>query len=278
MAINTSIDYLQELIKKEYNDQSKPEFKLTDHDTITVCSLIDVEKSNQYCNKINYPLSKFHLSTKFMDKWNPLCTNKRGLALCHGHNHYVKELAQVTSVKYWYMVDRNKYSNPDYIADASNDNDMVYLPSEYFDVVFIVFCPLAQKDRTEQYQIYNILKNCHRIIKPNGKLIINNLPSLFYNFLNDNQFSEICKRIDDYFVDNPELDDPIFKRNYKDINIKYRRIMQLIIKSKNRFPMTNALKIYIYNYAINIIKELLVKYNYEYVEINKHMLIAKPIN
>ncbi|XWV26241.1 hypothetical protein QJ857_gp0835 [Tupanvirus soda lake] len=167
-------------------------------------------------SKILRPLSIFHkTSINTTNRYT-----KRCLALCHGHNHNHKFLSKIMGDCYWYMVDKDincywymvdKDINcyPDYICDVSRDEDMMYFPDCYFDVIISLHYPIG--NNIEGYN--NMLKILSRIIKPSGKIFLTELPKLFFWFMNSNEYTILVNNINQILGE--EVIDDYFKKLIK---------------------------------------------------------------
>lgn len=102
------------------------------------------------------------------------------LALCHGHNHSTEVLCKIKGRCYWYMVDIDKDSYPDYVCDVADKQGMSYFPDDYFDVVLLAYYPMGIGDN--HFNLSDILQNINKIVK-NGRVYLYGIPHTYYLFI-----------------------------------------------------------------------------------------------
>ena len=137
---------------------------------------------------IRYPEVKSHTGVK------------KGLALCHGHNHSNKVFRIFTDINFWYYVDINPDNFPDYVADASDQIAMKYFPDKYFDCILFPFCQVILDNKL---QYLDMLRNSYRILKDDGVVYSNALPKLFFKFLSKKKYQKLVSMTNEIIgIDN----------------------------------------------------------------------------
>jgi hypothetical protein len=95
--------------------------------------IVKYESDEKYNKNIIRPLSSFKSASDFFQ------SNKKnariGLVLCHGHNHSIEIFKKIKFINYWYMIDKNINTWPDYICDVTNKSDLEYFPNNFFDCI-----------------------------------------------------------------------------------------------------------------------------------------------
>lgn len=172
------------------NLQAIPENNLVSLDNSILNNILNFEHTHH--DQFLRPLSAFHKATSNRDGTDDI-RKLRCLALCHGHNHSYKILSTIKGNCFWYMADKKKDAYPDYVCDISNEMDMSIFPDNYFDIIINVFCPLIG-DINKNHS--NILNNASRMIKPDGKIYLTELPDLFYKLLNKHDYLALIKIVD----------------------------------------------------------------------------------
>lgn len=88
----------------------------------------------------------------------------RDLVLCHGHGHVRHpHLPKQTPI----YLDINPVARPDILGDIRHISFMSRLPENYFDRVFLTYCPPPYAFHFSTNRIY---RNILRILKPGGEL------------------------------------------------------------------------------------------------------------
>lgn len=145
--------------------------------------LIAFEKKSPYCGNIIKKLSEFN-------NYVSNSKNKKiGLVLCHGHKHGYAVLKNYKIVDYWYFIDIDPETNPDYICDVCDPNALEYFPDNFFDCIMSAYCPIG--DMRNRY--FSVMTSLKRTLKRNGVIVSLELPKLFYWFFNKNQLNQISK-------------------------------------------------------------------------------------
>ncbi|AAV50291.1 hypothetical protein [Acanthamoeba castellanii mimivirus] len=139
------------------------------------------ESDEDYISYINRPLGLFNA---YINTYvGP--DIKTGLALCHGHNHSIEKFKKIKFINYWYLIDGDAYSFPDYICDLTDIKQLEYFPDDFFDCIMSIYCRVVDTDDNLQY--FNILDNVKRILKHDGFFISTELERLFFRFMNDDE-------------------------------------------------------------------------------------------
>jgi len=88
----------------------------------------------------------------------------RELVLCHGHGHSRHpHLPKKTPI----YLDLNPVARPDILGDIRHIGFMSRLPEDYFERVYLTYCP---PPHAFHYSTQRIYRNIHRILKPGGQL------------------------------------------------------------------------------------------------------------
>jgi hypothetical protein len=201
---------------------------------------------------------------------------KKGLAICHGHNHTNKFFQEIKSVHFWYMVDVNINAYPDYIANAADYNHMQYFPDKYFDCVLFPHCPIVSCGK---FQYLDMLKNVHRILKHDGVILLTELPMLFFNLLVPEQYDMLVTVTDSLIgIDNIEE----YKKQYQLLwNSNYNDEKQLyasIFMDTYRGPGWESYYKFLNEFALEFTKKILADLKFEYINEQYPFIICKPIN
>lgn len=156
----------------------------------------------------------------------------RCLALCHGHNHSHMLLSSIKENCFWYMVDNNINSYPDYVCDVSNKEDMSIFPNDYFDYVMTLHFPVGIKENKYKYD--NILNNIRRIIKPEGKIYLTELPRTFFHLLDSDDYLGLYDIIDE-IIDEHEFNDLalVFSKKFPKQKVTQKKIYDELIHGGN---------------------------------------------
>ncbi len=147
------------------------------------------ETDEKYASYINRPLGwlNAYINTYVGSE------TKIGLALCHGHNHSIEKFKKIKFINYWYLIDSDGFSFPDYICDLTNVKQVEYLPDEFFDCIMSIYCRVIDDDDKLQY--FNILDNVKRTLKPHGFFISTELSGLFFRFMNNDELVSINQKL-----------------------------------------------------------------------------------
>lgn len=119
-------------------------------------------------------------------------TTMKGLLLCHGHNHSTQVYSLFPIVKFWYLIDGQKDTYPDYVADVTDEDDMAYFKDNTFDYIVAAYCPI-HSDSVTFSRTLNIMR---RIGKPDVTICFPSLYSFFYDLATKSQVRQINKQID----------------------------------------------------------------------------------
>ena len=238
----------------------------------------DTEDLGIYNKNIFKPLSNFHAFIEEIERPRHVYLDnidkhlRRGIVLCHGHNHSNHTLRKIKFINYWYYIDGDPESHPDYYADVSSINDMNYFPNEYFDCVLSLYCPVG-RDKI----LYNILSISHRILKKNGVILFTEMPRLFFHYINNNHYQYIIDII------HNTIDDATFeglKKEYQEIygtDVIDKNFYNELMTNNFDYPQKLAINKIINKFAKKITKQLLLENNFRYVDIKNNFLIAKKI-
>ena len=165
----------------------------TINEPIDMNSIIAFENNPAYAKNINRPFSIFHNTSDYYE--NHLFV-KRGLAICHGHNHSLETLRKIKFINYWYFIDILPDTYPDYIADAADIESMKYFPDDYFYTIVTEYCPVVRpRTGLNEPQFIDILKNLHRILREDGYLFLTGFPFLIFWLIAPAGFDGIKKHI-----------------------------------------------------------------------------------
>ena len=110
--------------------------------------VIKKEQDKKFKKKILKPLSEFEHYIEEQHASFPKNNKKyrKGLVLCHGHKHSNEIISKIKFIEHWYMVDIDKNTHPDYIADAANSEDMSYFPDNFFDSILTEYCTVIDHE------------------------------------------------------------------------------------------------------------------------------------
>lgn len=210
--------------------------------------ILTFEANNK--SKFLRPFSVYHKATSNKDGSDNI-RKLRCLALCHGHNHSNIILSTINGNCFWYMVNINKNSYPDYVCDISDGIDMSIFPNKYFDIIINLGFPLGDKDN--KYKYPNILINIRRIIKPQGKIFLVELPHLFYYLLDNDEYLNLIDLVDEIidpvefnkiklelirkFPEKNYTDNKVYSEIIFGINIKYEEINKIINEKSMDFTL-----------------------------------------
>lgn len=240
--------------------------------------IISVEETGNLIRKIIRPLSIFHMFIKEGKSQASLENKvlyKKGLVLCHGHNHTNKLISQIDDINYWYYVDCNLTVWPDYIVDISDESAMAYFPNNYFDCILSLHCPVNSIINGEYILQYpSILKNVHRMLKSDGRLILTELPRLFFWFITDT-YLEIIKKKIHTTISNKDF--ALFKEALLEVepNCTDKDIYFEMIAGNYDGPNYNILENMLAKHSIQISKNFLLENGYKFEKISGKFLIAK---
>jgi len=115
--------------------------------------------------------------------------NLKTLIVCHGHRHPSHAFLPI---KNSLLLDINPACVPDILGDMRNPNFMKRLPAEYFDVIYLVYCPPPSPVHARNHHMWMNLK---RLIKPNGKIISNYVFGMYFRKLKRRSREELQNRI-----------------------------------------------------------------------------------
>lgn len=254
------------------------------------------QQTPKYLCQINRPLDAYHSVTK---NTNSNDDHKRSLALCHGHNHSIEILSKISNAKYWYMVDYDITCYPDYVGDVSSKSHMSYFPDQYFDIIVSAYC-FVGKDRGVKY--IKMLKNISRIIKPDGRIYLTELPGLFYWFIDTDIINKLKGKImkiigeqnfneykdllikeytettinilgEETFSKNKKTFEEEIVESFNDDEV-YSEILCQNYYGENEELVNEMLK----KKSIKYTKIILEKYGFEIVEMNNLFLVIKLSN
>lgn len=240
--------------------------------------LVKSEK-NMDMARVLRPLSSFYGTLEYFKsiQHEPLKKLRKGLALCHGHNHSYDVFKKIKFINYWYLVDKNSYSWPDYICDAADAKAMSYFPDNFFDCVLTIYCPAI--DEKYNIQFTNFFINIHRILKKNGVLLLTELPGLFYWFINRNDFDLVKKQVDEIIGKNNinKFKNESTRFNFMNRDADFDIYVEILVKN---YQGENKEKLddFIDKISIQYTKKILSENNFEFVMLKGNYLVAKPIN
>lgn len=237
--------------------------------------MLKYEKNNK---NILRPLSALdlmitnQLTSSFYLETNNMQNHKIGLALCHGHMHKINTLSKIKSIDYWYMVDNNNITYPDYVCDITNVELMKYFPDNYFDVTLSVYCNM-------DINIKNYFAIINRITKLKGYYVSTEFPALAFWTYKSNDTQIIINIINKY-IDNKTM--VMLYNKYKnecgfpnhfDVTFMYPSIIggnfeyeskSIVIKKINKFNLQCT-------------KKLLKQYNFKFIMIKNKLLISQKV-
>ena len=96
----------------------------------------------RYHTTVNRSIKDYEKWIKLDERIHGVTHYRRGLALCHGHNHSIAKFRDFPNVNYWYLVDAYDKVAPDYVCDMTDIDGMSYLPDDYFDTVVWMACAM----------------------------------------------------------------------------------------------------------------------------------------
>lgn len=236
------------------------------NNTIDINVIYSFENDPRYKVNINRPFSMFHNTS---DDYEFHKFTKRGLAICHGHNHSMKTLKKIKFINYWYFIDMRPDTFPDYIADVADSESMKYFPDNYFYCILSEYCPVTNINETfDKLQFIDILKNVHRILNNDGYLLLTELPGLFFHFITNQQYNEIIDkvyeilgkdiiiRIIEQSVDDARtLPEELRKDYLKDIDIFNQILMGAYTGGPNSSEVNTYIKKISMKYTTNVLKK-----------------------
>ncbi|QGR54387.1 hypothetical protein [Moumouvirus maliensis] len=205
------------------------------------------ETDQNYIPYINRPLGWVNA---FINEYTSPNT-KIGLALCHGHNHSIKKFKKIKFINYWYMVDGNGFSFPDYVCDLTNAKQVEYLPDEFFDCIMSIYCRVI--DGNDKLQYFNMLDNVKRTLKPHGFFISTEIIGLFYRFMEDDELFLVNDQLIK-FADKDELNEYINKFDKKS---HFGEENNILTEKQKTFIILNYFMFRKHN--IDIIKHIIIK-------------------
>lgn len=191
-----------------------------------------------------------------------------GLALCHGHMHTIKTLAKIKDNDYWYCVDRNPYTYPDYVCDITDVNNMLYFPDSYFNVVLSEYCYMRDLDFDKYFSII------HRVLKNNGIFISTELPSIVFNAFDSITMQIACDIIDEHFGE--EGINSLFIE-YKDKLSNKDDLYRSILLGNFKYFGKKKLMEKINHIKLEFTKKLLIDHQFKFVKIQGKFLIAEKL-
>ena len=255
---------------------SKTEIKKMEKELVQFDQLKQImrfEESSLSPYYLSRPLSTFHvfINDPYRNEYGGKTYKRKGLVICHGHNYNNEIISKIKFIKNWYYVDANRGTNPDLVADITNEYHMSYFPDNYFDCVLSVNCPVS----SEQLSLIHI----HRIIKKNGVFCTTGLPGLFFWFISDDEFNDLIQQINEII---PEENLKLFKKELLGYGILgpdsdtysfYRNII-LNYNGNDREEMLKLIDKVSMNYTLRF----LGKNNFEFIGIKSGILFATPIN
>lgn len=229
--------------------------------------LAKYENDSNYFKNIIRPLS---LLINFINNYySP--DEKIGLVLCHGHNYSIEYLKKF-KLNFWYMIDISIIAFPDYVCDITDKKQLEYFPDKIFDCVLSLYCQVINEKNEKIYLDY--LKNINRLIKPDGLIILTEMPRLYFRFLEDN----ILAKINDNLINDNKDIIKFIEEHYKNVEdndsqMNDNEIKYVILEHYYReIDQTKLLKI-----KIKYIKYILTKNGYDYIKLKDDILFIKPI-
>lgn len=252
---------------------------------------IDNIKNRIYCR----PLSAFHLFIETHISETPV---SKGLILYFGHNNNYDIIRKIKFVNYWYCIDENYISYPDYIGNIYDKVSMSYFPEKYFNCVLIKHCLV---DKLKFNEVISVLA---KLIKKDGALLMTDMFGtmtedikyykelameknktqivniLLIKLMDTETFTYIKEKIDD-FVDisiKKTIEKKLLDLNgqyIKDIDDQvYYHIILGNYESVNKMFLSNI----IFKKSEEFLKKILTKCHLEYVKIKGNILIIRKIS
>jgi hypothetical protein len=219
--------------------------------------------------KILRPLSAYDSFFKDMGDENDKIY--KGLIIGQGHNHNLDILSKMPKNIYWYMIDIDKNTYPDYICDASNIKDMSYFPDNYFDYILTAYCPVIGKTGI---QYIKILKNLRRLIKYTGTIYLTELPDLFFWLINDDEYKLLKNKLIN-MIDRKDLSQFLDNIGINNINdCDFDDIAEILV-GNHEFGNKNNIKDRIRQISIDHTKKIMNELNFEIICIRKKFLLIK---
>lgn len=239
--------------------------------------IISAEKTGILSAKIIRPLSLFHIFIKHNKSRDNKVLYKKGLVLCHGHNHTNELVSQIDDIHYWYYVDNTLSVWPDYVADISDESAMAYFPNNYFDCILSLHCPVKNiTNDGDRLQYPIILKNVHRMLKYNGRLVLTELPYLFYWFIPDTYLEIIIKKIHTIISDK---DFESFKKDLLEIepNCTDKDVYFDLMVGNYTGTNYEILNRMLTKHSIRVSKSFLLENGYKFENKSANFLTAKKL-
>lgn len=235
-------------------------------------SLFKKEEKDEYKNRIFVrSLSNFHWFCEEDRQKHPDRRFSKGIVLGHGHNHGFEILARIKIVQYWYMVDANRLSYPDYLASAYDTEAMNYFPAAYFDVVLTEQCPIER----EIGPLFTVL---YRILSDDGVLIMTELPKLAFWFLDKTDLEDFIDKINSILHHETieKMKEKWIEKNHTN-QINNTFYYEFIIGNYDD-PNKSILTDIFQQRLLNATKSTLNKYNFRLINMKGRFLIAKKSN
>jgi len=159
---------------------------------ITISSSSDEESSSEegYHTIVNRSIKDYEKWIELDERIHGVTHYRRGLALCHGHNHSIAKFRDFPDINYWYLVDDYDKVAPDYVCDMTDIDGMSYLPDDYFDTVVWMACTMPNREGFDRF-----LTILHRITRKNGMAYLTENYNLFYLLLGKEELARLHAEI-----------------------------------------------------------------------------------
>lgn len=258
--------------------------------------ILNAEKIDNIKNRIGCrPLSAFHLFIETHTSETPV---SKGLILYFGHNNNYDIIRKIKFVNYWYCIDENYISYPDYIGNIYDKVSMSYFPENYFNCILIKHCLV---DRLKFNDVINILA---RLIKKDGALLMTDMFGsmtedikyykeltteksktqiiniLLIKLMDKETFTDIKEKIND-FIDisiRKTIENKLLTLNVSYINDIDNQVYYHIILGNYESINKPVLSNIIFKKGEEFLKKTLAKSYLEYVKIKGNILIIRKIS
>lgn len=229
--------------------------------------LVEFEKNSPYSKNIFRPLSIFKY---YINNINSPHSNKKiGLVLCHGHNHGIETIKNIRYINYWYFIDADSYSYPDYVCDITDVSALKYFPDDFFDCIVTAYCPIGHL--IDKYFI--LLNNLKRTLKKKSFFFSTEFEQLYFWFLDES----IVIKITNYLTKHTNLSElEKFKKefDYRSVDGLDKFIQDyIILAAYYKYFNPSLLK----KIARNKIKLILKKNGFKFVKLFKKYLAFCPL-
>ena len=211
------------------------------------------------------------------------------LALCHARKHNHDILSLIDKPDNWFMVDKCVNDEPDYVCDVTNKTTMQLFKDNSVKIIASMYFPLGINKRG--YLL--MLENVWRIIKPNGKLYLTEMPNLIYHYVSKNTVKKLMvyynpminptiAELQPIKCNNIDLRNYLLERKYDDHETNIMVLINLTNKNNNSnntlFAFATAIDCkLVESISLNLVNKYVLMGKFKIRERTCDFLIVDPI-